>query len=285
MSRKALGKGLEALIPRPTPERAEALVWNRRSIPVDRIVPNPRQPRKKNDSAKLEDLIRSVRVHGVLEPLLVRRVGDRVELVAGERRLRAAQLAEIQEVPVIFVDVDEIGSLEIALIENIQREDLNPVDEARAYHVMMGEFQRTHEQIAEKVGKSRTTITNLIRLLRLPPDLLSMVAGGQLTSGHARALLALENQENQRRAAAKIIKNGWSVRETERQLKPKGPKREKPHPSRDPHLHRVEEAIRRRMGTEARLSVNKRGGGKLELIYGDREDLERVLEILGVQVY
>ena len=261
--------------------------------PVDQILPNPWQPRRTNDPEKMEELVRSVQARGILEPLLVRRVGDKYELVAGERRFRAAQRIGMKEVPIILVDAGDIDCLEIALIENLQREDLNPVDEARAYLIMTEEFGRKHDEIAAQVGKDRSTVTNLLRLLRLPPAVLSLVADGPLTTGHARALLVLDNPEIQERWARRIVEEEWSVRETEHRLAERsratGPGAEKKSIrrtiTRDPHISRVEEAIRRRVGSEVHLRVNRRGGGKLELLYADQKSLERLLDLLGVQVH
>ncbi len=292
MTRKALGRGLEAIIPRAAGSEAAAPARvERGAVPVDRIRPNPWQPRTANDPVKMDELVRSVQARGVLEPLLLRKVGDTYELVAGERRLRAAQRVGLQDVPAIIVELDDIGSLEVALIENLQREDLNPVDEARAYHVLAEEFGKTHEQIADQVGKERSTISNLLRLLKLPTEVLDHVAADRLSMGHARAILSLPRPQDQLRWARRILKEEWSVRETERRiaafLRPQavpgapGSAGE----TRDPHLSRVEEAIRRRVGTEVHLLMNKSGGGRLELAFADQQDLERILQMLGVQVH
>ncbi|MBD3161636.1 MAG: ParB/RepB/Spo0J family partition protein [Candidatus Latescibacteria bacterium] len=293
MARKALGKGLEALIPRTGTggeTEAESASLPRQSVPVETIRPNPWQPRRSSDPSKMEELVRSIRAHGVLEPLIVRRVGESIELVAGERRLKAAQQAKIQEVPVIFVDIDDKQSLEFALIENLQREDLNPIDEAHAYQILVQDFSRTHDEIAQQVGKDRSTITNLLRLLRLPTEVQDRIAEKALSMGHARALLGLTDADSQRKLAEGILREGWSVREVERRIAERNAKsgspkpKERRRPPRDPHIARVEEAIRRRVGTDVRLQMNRSGGGRLEFLCADREDLERVLELLDVQV-
>jgi ParB family chromosome partitioning protein len=290
MTRKALGRGLDALIPRADRSEEggrEALpaAIERGMIQADLIRQNPWQPRRVSDPLKLEELARSVRLRGILEPLLVRKVGDAYELVAGERRLRAAQIAGIQEVPAIIVDLDDKASLEVALVENIQREDLNPVDEARAYQ----EFSRTHDEIATQVGKDRSTVTNLLRLLRLPSLVLDLVAQEKLTVGHARVLLVLTHSHDQEIWGQRIADQGWSVRETERRIAnlvaPPGSTTHSIAANKDVHLERVEEAIRRRIGTEVHLHHGRRGGGRLELVYADQEQLERILDILGVQVH
>jgi ParB family chromosome partitioning protein len=246
----------------------------------------------------MDELVRSVQSHGVLEPLLIRRTGEGYELVAGERRLRAAQRAGIKDVPAIIVDLDDKQSLEIALIENLQREDLNPIDEARAYQMLVDAFGRTHDDIATQVGKDRSTVSNLLRLLRLPNEVLVHLEAHALSVGHARSLLGLESIEEQVTWGRKIVDEQWSVRETERRLaeraremaeSPNVTRMQKspgsPSPMRDPHLGRVEEAIRRRVGTEVRLHLNRSGRGRLELVFADREDLERILELLEVQVH
>jgi ParB family chromosome partitioning protein len=290
MARKALGRGLDALIPRGIPEEEHPRAEAKQTAPVDQILPNPWQPRRLTDPAKMDELVRSVEAHGVLEPLLVRKVGETFELVAGERRLRAAQRAGMKEVPIIIVEVDDKMTLEMALIENLQREDLNPVDEARAYQKLVDEFGRTHDEIAAEVSKDRSTITNLLRILRLPPDVLALLADGQLSVGHARAVLGLESAQGQLRWARQIVAGNWSVRETEQRIAARSKGASKGEGGarvtvNDPHLRRVEEAIKRRVGTEVHLSTNKRGGGKLVLRYESQEDLERVLDILEVQVH
>lgn len=292
MARKALGKGLDALIPRVPPGgETKAPHSTPRTVGTEEIRPNPWQPRRATDPTKMEELVRSVRIHGVLEPLLVRRVGESIELVAGERRLRAAQEAGIEQVPVIFVEIDDKESLEFALVENLQREDLNPIDEAHAYQILVQDFQRTHEEIAQQVGKERSTVTNLLRLLRLPREVQEAIAGGSLSMGHARALLSLPDAATQRSWATQIVAEGWSVREVEQRILAMSSAgkiaRKKPRSvtPRDPHIARVEEAIRRRVGTEVHLRVNRKGGGRLEFVCADREDLERILEMLEVQVH
>jgi ParB family chromosome partitioning protein len=189
MTRKALGRGLEALIPRMTGEPTPVISGEKVTIPVDWIRPNPWQPRRSPDPLKMDELARSIQARGVLEPVLVRPVAGKYELVAGERRLRAAQRIGMKEIPAIIVNLTDKESLEVALVENLQREDLSPVDEARAYQILVEEFERTHDQIAEQVGKDRSTVSNLIRLLKLPEIVLDSLATGALTVGHARALL------------------------------------------------------------------------------------------------
>jgi ParB family transcriptional regulator, chromosome partitioning protein len=291
MTRKALGRGLEALIPRAAGEAAAAIGGEKATLPVDCIRPNPWQPRRSPDPLKMDELVRSIQARGVLEPVLVRPMGGKYELVAGERRLRAAQRIGMKDIPAIIVELTDKESLEVALIENLQREDLSPVDEARAYQILVEEFDRTHDQIAEQVAKDRSTVSNLIRLLKLPEIVLDALASGALTVGHARALLGLPRPQDQDRWGRRIVDEGWSVREAESRIaeatRPRPGTKEPPeHPiDRDPHLARVEEAIRRRVGTEVRLFVSKKGSGRLEFRYADQQDLERILDILGVQVH
>ncbi len=292
MSRKVLGKGLDALIPRAV-EHTEGLDQDRlHRIAVSRIHPNPRQPRKCFDDKKLEELAHSILDKGVLEPLLVRPIRDgRFELIAGERRLRAAQLAGLSEVPVIFRDFEGRGSLEVALIENLQRENLNPVEEARAYQRLAEEFGRTHTEISEQVGKDRSTIANLIRILRLPDSVLQDVSRGTLSVGHARVLLVVDDPGRQVELARQMIAEGWTVREAERRLgevgRPHTHRRRtlQPHADqRDLEVVRVEEALRYALGTEVHLTHGP-SGGRIEIRYTENEELERILELLGIQIH
>src|SRR3954452_22763429 len=212
--RPALGKGLSALIPdAPEPPRTSPV-----ELDIDRLTPNSYQPRGQFDDARLEDLARSIRSNGVIQPIVVRRVGDNFHIIAGERRWRAAQKAGLLKVPVVVRDVkegDDRAVLEMALIENIQREDLNPIEEALAYKRLGDEFQMTQEQIAGAVGKDRATVANFVRLLKLPDEVRADLAAGSLAMGHARALLALPNEADQRRIARDVVSRSLSVRETE----------------------------------------------------------------------
>ncbi len=292
MSRKALGRGLDALIPRSAAQ-TEGLDRDRlHRVDITQIVPNPRQPRNWFDDSKLEDLAHSIRDKGVLEPLLVRPTqGGRYELIAGERRLRAARLAGLDEVPVLFRDFEGRGSLEVALIENLQRENLNPVEEAQAYQRLAEEFGRTHTEISEQVGKDRSTIANLIRILRLPDSVLRDVSRGTLSVGHARVLLAIDDQDRQVELARQMISDGWTVREAERRLASEGRSQTRKRRTsqsqveqRDLEVVRVEEALRYALGTEVHLSHGPHGG-RIEIRYTENEELERILELLGIQIH
>lgn len=296
-ARRALGRGLDALIPTGTTDVALEFSGEMiRQVPVDKIVPNPRQPRKIMSDDGLSELADSIRERGILEPLLVRaNLDGTYELIAGERRLRAAQKAGLQEVPVLEKEIGDQASLEIALIENIQREDLNAVDEARAYQRLVDEFGRTHAEISVAVGKNRTTVTNLLRLLQLPDAVLEYVAAGTLSPGHARALLKVDSPEKQIALAERIVREGWSVREVERATTPEEPSEQKTtasqespkssaSPPRDPQVVRVEDALRAALGTEVRLHHSS-NGGRIEIRYFSTEELERILEFLNIEIH
>lgn len=295
--RRVLGRGLDSLIPQPQESGPTVAIpapmpgtevaqvhW----IPVEQIVPNPRQPRTLFNDEKLQDLARSIQEKGILEPLIVRPLeGGGFELVAGERRLRAAQLIGRAEVPVLFRALDDRASLEIALIENLQREDLNPVDEARAYQKLAEEFGRTHADISKEVGKDRSTITNLLRILRLPDSVLEEVSRGTLSVGHARVLLAFEDRDEQLKLGRRMLEEAWSVRQAERHLAerstPRSKKAAAPAPQRDRQVVRVEEALQYALGTQVALTHSAKGG-KIEIRYFSDEELERILEILGIEI-
>jgi len=289
MTKRVLGRGLDALIPpgRESGRADENLV---RMVRTDRIRANPRQPRQQFDDAKLGDLARSIEEKGILEPLIVRPAPDGMyELVAGERRLRAALLAGRQDVPVLIRDYQDRETLEIALIENVQREDLNPVEEAQAYFCLSEEFGRTHAEISQQVGKDRSTVTNLMRLLRLPAEILNEVSRGTLSVGHARVLLSVEDLATQLDLARRIVTEGWNVRRAEKHVARLGQNQAPPATGvkaeeRDREVLRVEEALRYALGTEVRLAHGPTGG-RIEIRYENREELERILEVLGVQIH
>lgn len=293
--RKVLGRGLDSLIPQDAAAPSNGHeVGHVHWIPVGQIVPNPRQPRTVFDDTKLEELSRSIQEKGILEPLIVRpREQGVYELIAGERRLRAAQLAGRSEVPVLFRTLDERASLEIALIENLQREDLNPVDEARAYQRLAEEFGRTHADISKEVGKDRSTVTNMLRILRLPNDLLDCVSRGTLSVGHARVLLAVETPEEQAALGRQMAEESWSVRQAERYLATRGeqkptseavaPKARTRPEERPREVVRVEEALQYTLGTQVSLTHGPKGG-RIEIRYGSDEELERILDVLGIQI-
>jgi ParB family chromosome partitioning protein len=280
MQRKALGRGLQALLP-PSGDEGAGVV----EIPIAEIVPSTQQPRRRFDEAALDDLAATIRAHGVLSPLLVRRAGGGYEVVAGERRLRAAGRAGLATVPALVKDVSAAGAVELALIENLQREDLNPIEEAEAYRRLHEEFGLTQEVVAGRVGRDRSSIANALRLLKLPWRIRQDIVEGTLSMGHARALLGLEAEAEQLRLRERILREGLSVREVEASVRrararPKAGR----HPGRrggDPHLRALEDELRHALGTRVRIVPGGRGG-QIEVAYYSDGDLTRLAEhILG----
>ena len=279
--RPALGKGLGALIPDIAKEDRKNFFF----CGIEEISPSSYQPRKGFDEGKLDELAASIKEKGIIEPLIVRKTDGGYELIVGERRWRAAQRAGIKEVPVIVRDVTTGEALELALIENLQREDLNPLEEAEAYKRLMEEFQYKQEELAKRIGKDRTTVANALRLLKLPQELKAYLADETISSGHARALLGLDSPEEQSMACMKVIKRGLSVRETERlvrKLNLQPSKREvagKPPSEEELHLGYLEETLRKFLGTQVRIPKKGRRG-KIEIEFYTEEDLERIVEII-----
>jgi ParB family chromosome partitioning protein len=281
--RPALGKGLSALIPEaPEPARQGAI-----EVDIDLIAPNEKQPRVHIDDEKLEELARSIKEHGVIQPILVQRIGDVYRIIAGERRWRAAQRAGLLKVPVVVRDVPRDSDrelLQLALIENIQRENLNPVDEAAAYQRLADEFGLTHDQIAAAVGKDRSSVANYVRLLKLADEVLADLVSGALAMGHARALLALADPALQRQASREVISKALSVRETEALVKklasPSMPRTTKPGPARsDVHTRAAEDRLRFALGTKVRI-VRRAQGGTIEVSFSSEAELNRLYEQL-----
>ena len=279
MNRKALGRGLGALL---SSDSTIDLGAEPSEVELDSIVPGPMQPRTHFDEASLESLAESIRSHGIVQPLLVRRRGEGYELIAGERRWRAAKLAGISRVPVVVKEVPDESLLEIALIENIQRENLNPIEEAHAYKKLIETVGLTQEALASRVGRDRSYITNYLRLLKLSDDIQQLVKEGRLSTGHARALLALTHPDLQRRIARQIIDGGLSVRATE-QLVQKAteekPARKPPVPV-DPNIKAAETKLRRALGTQVRILQAADGKGKLEINFFSTQDLDRIYNLL-----
>lgn len=276
-SRKALGRGLGALI--PAKEGATSMGVS--LVAIDRIVPNPYQPRRQFRDQSLDELASSIREHGVIQPLIVSRDGDRFRLVAGERRLRAAKKAGLDKVPIVVRDhvVGDEG-LALALIENIQREDLNPIEEALAYQQLHDEFGLTQEEISKRVGRERSTVANTLRLLRLPDDVQAMVAGGDLTMGHARCLLALATAGEQRRLAARIVKAGLSVRQVEMLVSDDAPpKRARIEKAKDVFTRDAEEKLTAAMRTKVEIHRARRGGA-IRIRFSSEDELIRIYEHL-----
>jgi ParB family transcriptional regulator, chromosome partitioning protein len=285
--RPALGKGLSALIPdAPEPAvRAGAI-----ELDIDLLAPNEDQPRVQMDDAKLEELTQSIRANGIIQPILVRKVGTSYRIIAGERRWRAAQRAGLLKVPVVVREVPE-GShqqlLELALIENIQRENLNPIEEAAAYQRLSEEFHLTQEQIASAVGKDRSSVANYLRLLKLPDEVRAELGAGTLSMGHARALLSLSDPAAQRHAAREVISRGLSVRDTELMVKKLGTPNENRNKNPEPgtrtveqpdvHTRAAEDRMRFALGTKVRIA--RRGaGGTIEIEFGSEDELNRIYE-------
>ena len=253
-----------------------------REIEVDLIRPSQQQPRTTFDQAKLEELAQSIRTTGVIQPLLVRPLGGVFELVAGERRWRAAQLAGLARVPSIVRDIPDDKLLELALIENIQRAELNPVEEAKAYQRLIESLGLTQDQVAQRVGRDRTFVTNYLRVLRLPKDIQDLIEAEKITFGHARALLAVEDPVSQRRLAQKIVNQNWSVRETERRVKnihqpeERPAKRELVHT--DPNIRAAETKLRRILSTQVKITTGS--PGRIEIEYYDLPDLDRIFTLI-----
>ena len=281
--RPALGKGLSALIP----DAPEAPRSSPVELDTDRLTPNTYQPRVQFDDGRLEELAQSIKSNGIIQPIVVRKVGDAYHIIAGERRWRAAQRAGLLKVPVVVRHVapgQEQSVLEMALNENIQRENLNPIDEALAYRRLADEFHLTQEAIATAVGKDRATVANFVRLLRLPEEVRTEVANGSLSMGHARALLALPDEADQRRVARDIVSRGLSVRETESVIRKETESKKTPDATdvvekADVHTRAAEERLRLLFGTRVRI-VRQGTKGRIEIDFGSENELIRVFEQL-----
>jgi ParB family transcriptional regulator, chromosome partitioning protein len=282
--RPALGKGLSALIPNvPEPTKSGPI-----EVDIDLLAPNPQQPRLNMDDARLEELAASIKSNGIIQPILVRRTGNTYRIIAGERRWRAAQRAGLQRVPVVVRDVAEGDKqlLELALIENLQREGLNPIDEALAYQRLAEDFSLTQEQIAAAVGKDRSSVANFMRLLKLPEEVRAELASGTLSTGHARALLALPDAAAQRHGAREVVARRLSVRETEALVKKlASPKSRETGAARtaesatDVHTRAAEDRMRFALGTKVRI-IRRGTGGRIEIDFGSENELNRIFEQL-----
>jgi len=297
MRRKGLGRGLSDLL-----SGGEALAQSRAvvEIPIDEIEPNPLQPRQIVEDEALEELTNSIEAHGILQPLIVREAGKGYQIVAGERRWRAARRAGLRTVPCLVQTADDLQALELAMIENLQRDDLNPVEAARGYKMLMTEFGLTQEEVAKKIGKSRSAVANTLRILDLPEDVLEDIRSGRLSEGHGRALLPLLSHPDFQETIQLIREQGLSVRETERLV------REKLHPElaqeekeatpaasktrmsateekefgRDPHIAAAEQRLRTALAAKVVIRPGSKGGGVIHIRYYDHNDLERLLTLL-----
>jgi len=280
MSRR-LGKGLDALIPSLEVGDDDKVV----EIPLAEIRPNPYQPRKTFDEESIRELAESIRQHGVIQPIIVRSAVKGYEIIAGERRFRASQLIGNEKIPAVVRDFSDQQVMEIALIENLQREDLNAIELAQAYQSIMDKFNLTQEELSLKVGKSRSHIANFLRLLALPAEVKDHVSRGTLSMGHARALAGLKDEKKLKELARQTIENEWSVRELEEAIQQLGRKNaaaKKPQAKakkRDPYIEQIEETLRERFKTTVRIRHQK-DKGRIELLYYGRQDLERLLEML-----
>jgi len=268
--KRALGRGLGALLPPTEPEDTTRL----RELPVESLVPNPQQPRKSFDARALEELAVSIRMSGLLQPLVVRPRGSQYEILVGERRWRAAQQAGLTRVPVIVREASDAEALELGLVENLLREDLNPVEAAQAYQRLLAEFGWTQEELAQRLGKDRSSIANALRLLRLPEPIQEDLRTGRLTMGHARALLGLPSAAAQLRLRERILSQDWSVRATEAGVQARRPGRPKIR-RRAPDIEAVEEELRMALGTRVRI-VGNLLRGRIELPYTSASELERI---------
>jgi ParB family chromosome partitioning protein len=274
--RPALGRGLSALIPE-APVQAEAPKDRTLEVDLDLLAPNPFQPRLTMDDQSLDDLAQSIRQNGIIQPIVVRRSGERYEIIAGERRWRAAARAGLLKVPIAVREIPDTKLLEIALIENIQRENLNPIDEALAYRRLIEEFRMTQEAVAAAVGKDRASIANYLRLLKLPDDIQHEVAIGALSMGHARALVALEDAAAVRRAAGEVLGRRLSVRDTEALVRRMSEPRAEaePAPAKDVHTRQAEDVMKLALGTRVRI-VRKGAGGQIEIDFVSEDELHRL---------
>lgn len=287
MPRQPLGRGLSALIGEAI--QTAPSVETSLELDIDLIDPNPEQPRTRFAPANLDELAQSIKANGVVQPIVVRAVAGRFQIVAGERRWRAAQKAELRRIPAVIREVADDRLLELALIENIQRQELNPIEEARAYRKLIDTIGLTQEQVAERVGKDRTVITTAIRLLRLPDDLQKLIEEGGLSAGHGRALLMSDDIGVQHAVAKAAIENGWSVRDTERAIKRAGTKHSTVVTKGvaspiDANIKAAATKLMRHLSTNVKISPAKKGsGGKIEIEYYGAEDLDRIYQLMMKQ--
>ena len=281
MKRKVLGRGLEALIPQDLRESVSE-TERVKELDIDRIDANPHQPRDRFDEKHLKQLAASIGKHGILQPVVVRRRGDGYQLIMGERRLRAARIAGKRSVPAIVREAGDADSLKFALMENLQREDLNPIEEAKGYHELKEDFDLSIKEIAALIGRDRSTISNTLRLLTLPKAVRDMIAGGELSAGHARALLAIEGEAEQIAWAERVVTEGITVREMELAHRPKRrATRRRGRRRSDPQVKAVEDLLERHLGTRVHVTP-RREGGIVAIEYYSHEDLERILERIGI---
>lgn len=277
INKKGLGKGLGAIITAEDTENAESGV---RELKINEIEPNVNQPRKRFDNDKLAQLAQSIKQHGIVQPIIVKKENDTYKIIAGERRWRAARIAGLDKVPVVVKEVTSKQLMEMALIENLQREDLNPIEEAQAYERLIKEFDLTQEEVASTVGKSRPAVTNSLRLLNLSEKLQAFVSNEDISSGHARALLALDDPEMQMQAVNEIIQKNLNVRDTEKLVKRYLSKKKVREEKRDVEQAAIEEKLKDIFGTKVKLVSNKNKKGKIMIEYYSFDELDRILELV-----
>jgi ParB family chromosome partitioning protein len=275
-----LGRGLGALLSSPGPASASDVSTQVTvELPIDSIAPNPQQPRKDFDDKALHDLSASLSQSGVLQPVVVRRLGDGYQLIVGERRWRAAKLAGLTTIPAVVREASDAQSLELALVENLLREDLNPMEEAEAYQRLLAEFSWTQEELGQRVSRDRSSIANCLRLLKLPELIQADLRAGRLTMGHARALLSLDYPAEQLKLREEILAHSWSVRATEEGVQAQRAKPPRRQLRRSPDLAAVEDSLRVALATRVRLLGNERAG-RIEIAYSSREELDRLAELI-----
>jgi ParB family transcriptional regulator, chromosome partitioning protein len=283
ITKRGLGRGLGALLA-SEPSESESLV----DVAIDQIEVNPNQPRKVFDFTALDELAASIKASGVIQPIIVRKIGGSYQLIAGERRWRAARQAGLDRIPALVRDATDAQSLELALVENLLREDLNPIEAAQAYQKLLADFDWTQEELAQRIGKDRTSIANCLRLLRLPEEIQADLRNGRLTMGHARALLALPTVSEQLRLREEILTHDWSVRTTEDSIRAKESLAEargltpRKGRRRSVELAALEEALQRGLMTRVRIVGNERKG-KIEVSYATADELERLADLLGAR--
>lgn len=283
--KKVLGRGLDSLFPEVQKTISEE-TGNLVNLPLNSIELNPFQPRRSFDDEKLSEMADSIRKRGVLQPILVRRTPQGYQLVAGERRLRAAKMAELSSIPCLLVRADDTQTLEMALIENLQRENLNPIEEARGYDELLSKFGLTQEEISGRVGKDRSTVANSLRLLKLPPNIREDLEVGRLSPGHARALLSLESKSLQAKLWSRIIEKGISVRQAEtlaREMNEKTPEKSRAE-RRPPDILEIEEKFMAALGTKVQMKPSSKTSGKIVIHYNNLEDIDRILGILKIEM-
>ncbi|MBB5149618.1 MULTISPECIES: ParB/RepB/Spo0J family partition protein [Ureibacillus] len=285
---RGLGKGIGALFPTETLESIQETIQNEEhveKIPLQKLVANPFQPRKKFDDETIEELAQSIREHGIIQPIVVRKKGKKYEIVVGERRYRAAKLAKLEEIPAIIKEMTEEQMMELAILENLQREDLTPIEEAEAYQNLIEKLNFTQDDLAKRLGKSRPHITNMIRLLQLPEEVRQMVNDGALSMGHGRALLGLKNKRKIIEVAKKVVNQSLNVRQLEaliKQLNENVSRETKKSTNKDIFVQATESQLREFFGTNVQIKKTK-NKGKIEIEFYSEDDLERILEILNLE--